>query len=269
METIQIKDNFLKKKTIKTESNESLISELGFFPNAKYHYIKRQKGAPEYILILCLNGEGYIEIDNNTTKLSAKSFIILDKNKKHTYYTNNDNPWSIYWCHFKELNNDLVGKIISISSLRFNSVISVFENILNLRIDIDKNLEYINLSWHYILETLFIDEGYHKKHTNSIIEKLETYMKENISSNMSLNDFAYYVNLSTSQLNKLFKKYLNTTPMKYYTSLKIDYAINLLINTNLSMSEIANAIGIDDVFYFSRLFKKTTGKSPLNYKKNI
>ena len=72
--------------------------------------------------------------------------------------------------------------------------------------------------------------------------------------------------LSKDYFLKTFKKVMNVTPQQYYTSLVIDKGRYLLANTAYSISEISRLCGIEDSFYFSRLFKKHTGISPREYR---
>ena len=65
---------------------------------------------------------------------------------------------------------------------------------------------------------------------------------------------------------KTFKEITKMTPMQYIVSLRITNAMNLLDNTNYSISRIASAVGYDNALYFSRLFHKHTGLSPSEYK---
>ena len=67
---------------------------------------------------------------------------------------------------------------------------------------------------------------------------------------------------------KLFKKTFGVSPQGYYTKLILDKSSHLLINTDLSISEIAKLCGVNDTLYFSRMFKKHMGISPSTYRKN-
>ena len=59
------------------------------------------------------------------------------------------------------------------------------------------------------------------------------------------------------------------TPLEYLTQIRIEQAKSYLINSNIySISEIADMCGFSDQYYFSRVFKKTVGVSPRDYKKN-
>lgn len=73
---------------------------------------------------------------------------------------------------------------------------------------------------------------------------------------------------SATTLNRYFKEFLNTTPNIYFTNLKLDYCTQLLKHTDYSISTIAQKTGFDSFSYFTRLFRKTYGVTPLQYRKN-
>lgn len=86
---------------------------------------------------------------------------------------------------------------------------------------------------------------------------------------LPLDKYASMCNLSKSTFIRYFHMIKNTTPAKYFTQLKIDNAQLLLINSNISISEIAYSHGFDDPLYFSRLFRNITGFSPTEYRKKF
>ena len=75
-----------------------------------------------------------------------------------------------------------------------------------------------------------------------------------------------YAPYSQSKLGLYFKRYVGSTLIEYLTKQKINYACNLLQNTNFSILEISNILSYDSLAHFNRIFKKTTGKSPREYR---
>jgi AraC-like DNA-binding protein/mannose-6-phosphate isomerase-like protein (cupin superfamily) len=271
MKNIKFTDQFLNKKMVKIDeslnisSYSTTIKEFGYFPQAKYHYIKRDKGVNEHILIICTQGEGTVIFNNKTYNLKPLTNIIIPKNTPHIYYSNNDNPWTIYWCHFnKDLINHING-VSSISALKYYCIISAFNNILNIENPEPENFNYLNLNCEYIIETLLYEDK--KKIINIYIEQAINYMKAHILDDISLIDILDNVKLSKSQLNLLFNKYMNLSPISYYNKLKMEHASELLVMTKLSIADIASRLSISDSFYFSRMFKKYMGVSPKNFRK--
>ncbi|TVY09031.1 helix-turn-helix domain-containing protein [Paenibacillus cremeus] len=75
--------------------------------------------------------------------------------------------------------------------------------------------------------------------------------------------------ISFSTLRRITQKYSGYPLNEYIHRMKIAEAKNILLNTETSVKELADALGFKDVFYFSRLFKKYVGVSPLNFRKSI
>jgi len=67
---------------------------------------------------------------------------------------------------------------------------------------------------------------------------------------------------SIGHINRVFKQYLHTTPTAYLNQLRLGYAKNLLITTQLSILEISYEAGFDNLSHFYHLFKRTYGISP-------
>ena len=79
---------------------------------------------------------------------------------------------------------------------------------------------------------------------------------------LSLRMVSTYVGISENHLSSIFKKQTGQTFTKYVTELRIERAKTLLKETNLKIYEIAENVGFDNAEYFSKTFKKVTGKSP-------
>ncbi len=73
--------------------------------------------------------------------------------------------------------------------------------------------------------------------------------------------------ITRRRFNDLFKEYFSMTPNDYLTALKINYAKKLLLLNYLSMEDIAEQCGFHNVYYFSKVFKKTVGIPPSHYRK--
>ncbi|AQQ70072.1 Arabinose operon regulatory protein [Limihaloglobus sulfuriphilus] len=98
-------------------------------------------------------------------------------------------------------------------------------------------------------------------------EKVIKYINENISQPFSLKELARLANLNPSYFSSLFTKHMGISPIRYVNTKKVENAQRLLLSTTKTLDEIAYAAGFDDVFYFSRIFKKITGLPPALYRK--
>jgi YesN/AraC family two-component response regulator len=106
-----------------------------------------------------------------------------------------------------------------------------------------------------------------QKSPEQIATELHQYLQDNFTQDVNLNHIATSMNYSASHLTKLFLQQYDTTPSKYILSLRIQMAQKLLLtNPELSIRQIGEAVGYPEQGYFSRIFKKYTGKSPLEYR---
>ena len=71
--------------------------------------------------------------------------------------------------------------------------------------------------------------------------------------------------ISPATFRRKFKKTTGMSPVEYRNMLKIKKAADLLKTGEFSVSEVSKAVGIDDIYYFSKMFKKYTGKTATNY----
>ncbi len=94
------------------------------------------------------------------------------------------------------------------------------------------------------------------------LSEILALMETNLEEPLRPGDLAKTVNISTRQLERLFRRYLSSTPKKYYTDLRLQRAQHLLLQTNMSVTEVAMASGFNAASHFSRLFRQRYGMSP-------
>ena len=101
---------------------------------------------------------------------------------------------------------------------------------------------------------------------DNLIRGVKNYIDQHYQENLSLELLAEQAHLSSSYLSKLFKKEIGQNLSSYIHHVRIERAKTLLRTSNLKTYEIAEAVGISDPVYFSRLFKKATGCKPKDYR---
>ena len=87
------------------------------------------------------------------------------------------------------------------------------------------------------------------------------YIQDHLQENISLAEVAEHINISKNYLSDLFRKELDVTFVNFVTHLRIEKAKHYLAETDMKMYEISSAVGYPDSAYFSTLFKKHTGKT--------
>jgi len=99
------------------------------------------------------------------------------------------------------------------------------------------------------------------------IRKAISYINENYADRIALQDVAHYTCLSPNYLSQLFKQETGKSFLEYLTHCRVEAAKKLLIQSNLTISEIAYKLGYDMPSYFSEVFKKHEGLTPSQYRK--
>ena len=88
------------------------------------------------------------------------------------------------------------------------------------------------------------------------------YMEQGLEEPLSQTELAQKANLSTRQLERLFRKYLSTTPTRYYLNLRLARARHLLRQTSMSILSIALACGFVSASHFSKCYREVYGRTP-------
>jgi len=101
------------------------------------------------------------------------------------------------------------------------------------------------------------------------IKLAQNYIDENYLKQLTLEDVADYVHLSVYYFSHMFKKEIGMTFVEYVTEKKISKAQQLLLTTDLSISDIAREVGYWDSNYFGKVFKNTVGTTPSQYRKGV
>ena len=99
------------------------------------------------------------------------------------------------------------------------------------------------------------------------IGEIKKYIEENYMEEISLGQLAELVDMNASYLSSVFKKETGMTYSEYLILCRVKQASRLLVETNLSIGEIAHQSGYQDARYFSKQFSKQVGLKPSEYRK--
>jgi AraC family transcriptional regulator of arabinose operon len=101
------------------------------------------------------------------------------------------------------------------------------------------------------------------------IQQMTAYIKNNIEKNITVKELADKMDIDPKRFYYLFQKDIGIPPKKYIMTYRIKRAKELLIDGKYSITEVAGMVGYEDVFYFSRIFKKNTGISPSLFRESF
>ncbi|WP_372782446.1 GlxA family transcriptional regulator [Litorivivens sp.] len=106
-------------------------------------------------------------------------------------------------------------------------------------------------------------------HRDEAIAALQSWLAKHLHQPIALPDLAVESGLSTRSLSRRFKRATGQSPLDYLNTLRLRAARELLQQSNLAVGEIAQTVGIGDPNYFSRLFRREYGETPVNYRRNV
>lgn len=102
-----------------------------------------------------------------------------------------------------------------------------------------------------------------------IVEKIIETLENNVHNKLSLLTISNQVNLSISQIKKVFRQEVGDSIISYFIALKIDEAKRLIDGSGLNFTQISELLGYDNIGYFSRIFKQKTGMTPSEYAMSV
>lgn len=273
---------YLNNSTIAVadESKSLIVTSCGNYKvkNRAEVRTSRPKGRKDYQLLYIAAGQGHFFINGQERVVSAGNIIVYLPGQPQEYVYFKDDKTDVYWVHFTGSD---VEKIIDYYNIRLSENIIyigtspdyqwLFGQIIQeMQLCRPRFEELISL----LLRNIFILISRNLIKANRADNSLENevelamhYFRENYRSEINVEDYALSRGMSASNFYRVFKQISGSTPLQYILKLRLSNAQNLLENSNLSIAEIASAVGYENPLYFSRLFNKHIGVSPSEYRK--
>lgn len=232
-------------------------------------------------VLLVYEGSGIYTIDNNKYIAKKGDLIFYNSGVVHDEFGGNGSNLGTYCLGISNLKILKLGdnKIIEDNycpiincNEYFDDILSMFD-IIRKSIDVD-GIHVAEFS-NFLVQALvvkfriIIEKNGDVKQIKepSLVTKVKIYIDKNYNENISLKSIAEAVNANQYYLSHIFKEETGFSPMQYVTRRRIGEAQNLLINTQLSITEIAANVGYNNSNYFQNVFKKIVGYTPGSYRK--
>lgn len=265
------------KRIVYTPSNfakENLVylQETGQLQSLKKHTSSREY-MDSFLFLIVINGSGELIYEGNSYSLNQDSCAFIDC---HKHYSHSSDNWNIIWIHFNGNSmNGIYSKYIErngktvFKSGQINEYISLLNEIYQTAGSNDHIRDMnINQQLNKLLSFIMTETVYEEKRNNKYqISEIKNYLDINYSRNITLEQLSDEFYINRFYLTRLFKNSYGMTINTYLQNKRVTEAKKMLRFTDLSIEDIAVSCGIDDANYFSRVFKKTEGISPKQYRK--
>lgn len=216
-----------------------------------------------YLIVYAMDGKSIYEIGGNQYNISKGDILFFDKGQAHSAYSNTEDPWKYITVAFKAKNLNLQDFPLITHVVDTNFYKRLFKN-LNFEWTAKKNgyqmccRAIVSELLCYLLRE---NEIIHKK--SFTIETVRQYIAENYEKNFNVEELSAMAGISTSHFHRMFKEHTGFSAIHYLNTIRINKAIELMQSGGYnSIAEIAYDVGFNDIYYFSRLFKKITGFPP-------
>ncbi len=233
---------------------------------------------PGHELFLCLKGRGYLEQSGNYESVSAGQIGWLNVNHPHAHWADREDPWEVYWLRVQGSQIEATYKILStmLPCLVFNftSVERIgeeYESVFEIMRERPKIAEArLNASMAALIALLFesLNEEPSYPTYSTGIGKCVDAMRFAYHKPWKIAELARLSGMSEPHLFRVFKKETGLSPMVWLRRERMNHAKRRLVETNDSIAEIAEQVGFEDPFYFSREFKRVSELSPRAFRES-
>lgn len=236
----------------------------------------RPKGRVDYHVLYIAEGECRVAVLGKEAVASAGSLVFFFPGERQSYAFRGHIPTVSYYLHFSGTAPEVLLKEIKETDTRVFHIgksATLEELLRHMEEEYTLSLpHHEGVTGGYLLSALslflrkirLVEEG--STNAGGKIADVCRKMQATLSEDLPIAYYANACHLSESRFTHLFHELTGKSPLAYLIEARIRRAEELLLDTALPVLAVAEAVGIKNPYYFSRLFKKHTGLSPIKYR---
>lgn len=253
------------------------ILRAGHIRSAASFHIRRQSVAG-HELIFCLNGSGFIRLENQLHQVTKGNLAWLPVRLPHEHFPAKRQPWEILWLRIDgaKLNNIMqllnVGQQPVFVLSEPENITALFQQIFSLMSDhtlvADARCDMLCSQLIFtLLENRSDEAAASPVIAHRGLGRLIYQIHSHYHDDWDIDKFMHTCQVSKSQLFRLFQQAFNQSPLKWLKNYRLSQARRLLVETSDSISAIAGQVGYHDPLHFSRDFHRACGVSPSEFRR--
>ncbi len=220
---------------------------------------------PYYNITFVLGGEATFIINDQEFNCFAGDCLFLYPGTKRVAYTNAQNP--LVCAAFNLADIPYAVNFPTLMSFKKNSNINFYIREFDKAYPSEPK-NRLHLSALITLLICELDMANQKANTaNPHVDMAEKYIKENILLPLTVEDVAQAIHLNPTYFGGLFKRCTGESVLEYINRYKMITAASFLSDPKISVTSVAEKVGFSDIYYFSKVFKKVYGISPIKFQK--
>lgn len=235
-------------------------------------YRIERNDSPIYVLESVLQGRGTVVSGGETFEARAGDTYLMHRGSAHRYWSDEEDPWVKVWMNFRGPLADAIlgcyglGDVSHMPGLDLSDLFSDLLALAHASGGADGMLPEAAVLFHRMASRMHAHLRAGAAEKPGDAQALKDWLDAHIHSEASLRELAAQIYRSPSHAIRLFRRAFGVTPYEYLLQKQIETAKLLLLNTSLSVKEIAYRLCFSDEHYFSNYFKKRTGASPALYR---
>ncbi len=253
------------------------VQEVGFLKSLVPH-ISRRQNLDSYLLFFVLTGQGHFYYNQTEYTLKQGDCVWIDCHLPYSHESSKTSPWELKWVHFSgaeaahfyELfqSTDLYPVFTPANPGLFNETLSqLFAS--HRTAAAGTELLSHRLLTDMVTDCLLSDTQNRSKSSDlqTKLSEIRDYLRRHFSEELTLDDLSSRFFISRYHLVREYHRLFGITPVNDLTAIRISEAKSRLRFTDASIATIASACGYPDANYFTRVFRKCEGITPLAYRK--
>lgn len=225
-----------------------------------------------YIIHYVLKGKGYY---NGNPVSYGQGFLIFPEQLAE-YHPDAEDPWEFLWIIsfddtmrmvFDRYEADPDSLIFSFCSDAFSVLDSVAETVIERHASILDPLELLEIFLHIFNRGIRKDLTLKSRSNSEVyLDFVRNYVETNMDQPISVLELENLLGVSQPYLYRIFQDRFHMSPKQYIINRKISHAKKLLLQTDMTVTQISNSVGYGDALAFSKLFARKERLSPLQYR---